>query len=261
MGERIWKYAPFGEDQGEVTPPILSSQIPHCPQFSILRFRKTIWKFFYKYYSFQFMKFRCRRFVLFPASFWSAYHRRNLVWPMGLERANPCDSCTQSFLKKRLLLLQEKWERPCDALECTRMTTHNSACALKGLKIASIAFCANLKISVWRAFKERTTSEEAGWIRSSSRHLRQILSLKIEKRLTKFHSSVWTSCRACPRLRRFFLRHWTHSRFLIWPLSRLLRDCRLRKSSMRIHSAPECPSKLLEKLFEDWFKDVLFIFY
>jgi len=79
------------------------------------------------------MKFCCQKCVQFPAAFWEAYDWRNRIWPIKLERADACESSDRSFLENPNLVPGENDKSPRDDYIDPRMTTHNSACALKGL--------------------------------------------------------------------------------------------------------------------------------
>ena len=98
--------------------------------------RYLLWK-----YRFLVMIFRCGMSVQLPALFWLVYDWLNQIWPMKLERADSCESSHMSFLENQKVVPGESERSPRVYFLDPRMTTHNCACALKGLRVCGRSGC------------------------------------------------------------------------------------------------------------------------
>ena len=118
--------------------------------------RYLLWK-----YRFLVMIFRCGMSVQLPALFWLVYDWLNQIWPMKLERADSCESSHMSFLENQKVVPGESERSPRVYFLDPRMTTHNCACALKGL--SEILLCYIIYVKTCISFNFSSLTLTAFW--------------------------------------------------------------------------------------------------
>ena len=103
--------------------------------FELIRqyYSQFLFKFFIWVISCQFIKICSWKVARLSAPISLAYDMRNPVWPIWLERTEPCDSYSDCFAEKWSFLRLEIRKRLRSDNIAPRVLTHKSACALKGL--------------------------------------------------------------------------------------------------------------------------------